>query len=238
LGISIQAHHTDRRKVLVIAHPADPYLDLALEQSGMDCSRAEPAESLRVLYGERPDLVIIDCSDPEGMDASWRSTRSMSSARCRSWPWSPAAMVLVTCLQLGADAVGYTPIRGDEIKARLDRLLARVESRQGAAVLADGFVRVDRIDHSVACGGHEITLTPTEFRMLVSFVERPDQVLGHSELIDLIWRDAFRGKDEVKLYVSYLRRKFRVADVDPIETVRGVGYSYRPASLVPSSARA
>jgi DNA-binding response OmpR family regulator len=35
----------------------------------------------------------------------------------------------------------------------------------------------------------------------------------------------------VKLYVSYLRRRFAPAEVDPIETVRGVGYRYHPRRI-------
>ena len=47
--------------------------------------------------------------------------------------------------------------------------------------------------------------------------------------IELVWGDRIRERDEVKLYVSYLRRKLGgAADVDPVETVRGVGYRYRP----------
>jgi DNA-binding response OmpR family regulator len=45
----------------------------------------------------------------------------------------------------------------------------------------------------------------------------------------MVWGNGLRERDEVKLYVSYLRRKLGVAArVDPVETVRGIGYRYRP----------
>ncbi len=48
----------------------------------------------------------------------------------------------------------------------------------------------------------------------------------------MVWGHGFRERDEVKLYVSYLRRKLRdAARVDPVETVRGVGYRYQPRKL-------
>jgi DNA-binding response OmpR family regulator len=82
--------------------------------------------------------------------------------------------------------------------------------------------------------GNEVALTPIEFRMLATFAENPGRVLGHGQLLELVWGDKIRERDEVKLYVSYLRRKLNyAAAVDPVETVRGVGYRYRPR-LVPA----
>jgi DNA-binding response OmpR family regulator len=71
--------------------------------------------------------------------------------------------------------------------------------------------------------------------MLATFAENPGQVLGHGQLLELVWGDRIRERDEVKLYVSYLRRKLGgAADVDPVETVRGVGYRYRPRLVKPN----
>jgi DNA-binding response OmpR family regulator len=104
--------------------------------------------------------------------------------------------------------------------------------RQGdlrPVVLTDEYVEIDRVRHRVMVLGHEVALTPIEFRMLATFAENPGRVLGHGQLLELVWGDRIRERDEVKLYVSYLRRKLGgAADVDPVETVRGVGYRYRP----------
>ena len=96
-------------------------------------------------------------------------------------------------------------------------------------VLTDEFVEIDRVRHRCSVLGNEVALTPIEFRMLATFAENPGRVLGHGQLLELVWGDRIRERDEVKLYVSYLRRKLGgAADVDPVETVRGVGYRYRP----------
>ncbi|HEX3735939.1 MAG TPA: helix-turn-helix domain-containing protein [Solirubrobacterales bacterium] len=76
--------------------------------------------------------------------------------------------------------------------------------------------------------------------LLTVFAEHPGRVLDHDELLELVWGDRARERDEVKLYVSYLRRKLGdAADVDPVETVRGVGYRYGPrAARSPMVSRA
>jgi DNA-binding response OmpR family regulator len=74
-------------------------------------------------------------------------------------------------------------------------------------------------------------LTPLEFRLLGAFVRNQNQVLSHDQLLELAWGDTRAAdRDQVKLYVGYLRRKLGtgVGDESPIETVRGFGYRYRP----------
>jgi DNA-binding response OmpR family regulator len=79
----------------------------------------------------------------------------------------------------------------------------------------------------------EVSLTRLEYRLLSALVRHPHQVLGHDQLRELVWGDTVAtSRDEVKLYVGYLRRKLDPDDPGntPIETVRGFGYRYkRPA---------
>ena len=136
----------------------------------------------------------------------------------------------IAALRGGADDCVSKPPPDAELQARLEALLRR--PRQGdlrPVVLTDEFLEIDRVRHRVSVLGNEVALTPIEFRMLATFAENPGRVLGHGQLLELVWGDRIRERDEVKLYVSYLRRKLGgAADVDPVETVRGVGYRYRP----------
>jgi DNA-binding response OmpR family regulator len=136
----------------------------------------------------------------------------------------------IAALRAGADDCISRPPPEAELQARIDALLRR--PRQGdlrPVVLTDEFVEIDRVRHRCSVLGNEVALTPIEFRMLATFVENPGRVLGHGQLLEMVWGDRIRERDEVKLYVSYLRRKLAgAADVDPVETVRGVGYRYRP----------
>jgi DNA-binding response OmpR family regulator len=62
-------------------------------------------------------------------------------------------------------------------------------------------------------------------------VRHPNQVLNHDQLRDLVWGDKLEtSRDEVKLYIGYLRRKLapEAPGSTPIQTVRGFGYRYSP----------
>ena len=88
---------------------------------------------------------------------------------------------------------------------------------------------VDGVRHRVEAGGVEVKLTPTEFRLLAALAARPGEVIEHDELCHLVWGGRRPGRKEAKLYVSYVRRKLiQAANIDPFETVWGVGYRYLP----------
>lgn len=225
-----------RRKVLAIGR------DLG-ERSALrglsDGARAELVradngnDGLRAFYERQPDLVVLDLelADADGFDII-TTIRALSDVPLIALT-GEAEEDRIAALQAGADDCISKPPPEPEMEARIEALLRR--PRQGdlrPVVLTDEFVEIDRIRHRVSVLGNEVALTPIEFRMLATFAENPGRVLGHGQLLELVWGDRIRERDEVKLYVSYLRRKLGgAADVDPVETVRGVGYRYRPRLL-------
>ena len=67
-----------------------------------------------------------------------------------------------------------------------------------------------------------------EFRLLAAFVRHPGQLLSHDQVLELVWGDSFgASRDQVKLYVGYLRRKLEGEGPKLIHTIRGVGYTLR-----------
>jgi DNA-binding response OmpR family regulator len=187
---------------------------------------------LKAFDAEQPDVVVLDLElrDGDGLEVL-KGIRELSDV--------PVVVVTgrdrggaerIQALRAGADDCVTRPISWQEMLARIEALLRR--PRTGAhesSVLEDEFLRIDRVQHRVEVLSVEVPLTPTEFRMLTTFAEHPGRALGHSQILEMVWGSTLREKDEVKLYVSYLRRKLRdAAQVDPVETVRGVGYRYQP----------
>ncbi|MFT3863047.1 MAG: response regulator transcription factor [Solirubrobacterales bacterium] len=192
-------------------------------------------DGLRAFYERQPDLVVLDVELPDAAGIDILTTiRALSDVPVIAITGDGEEERIET-LRAGADDCVSRPLPEAELEARIEALMRR--PRQGdlrPVVLTDEFVEIDRVRHRVAVLGNEVALTPIEFRMLATFAENPGRVLGHGQLLELVWGDRIRERDEVKLYVSYLRRKLGgAADVDPVETVRGVGYRYRPRLVKP-----
>ncbi len=125
------------------------------------------------------------------------------------------------------------PFGSQELLARAEALLRRGShstDQVRSSAIRDELVEIDFARHAVTVCGAAVELTPTEFRLLSAFARNPHQVLDARRLLELAWGDPLAGStDQVKLYVSYLRRKLRgAAGVEPISTVRGFGYRYDP----------
>jgi two-component system, OmpR family, KDP operon response regulator KdpE len=211
-------------KVLMVGSGVSPNRERGW--GAFDWRAVEPETALRSLYEFRPDVVLVDC--PEQCSRSLDLIASMRGV-------CDMPILAVTdsvdagtyALHAGADSVVPKPISHDELLLRIRRLLER--SGHMREVLGDALVELDRRNHLVVAQGTTIDLTPTEFRLLAVLMEHPGAVLAQRDLLDQAWGDPYRDEAEVKLYVSYLRRKLGgAADVDPVETVRGVGYRYRP----------
>jgi DNA-binding response OmpR family regulator len=220
-------------RVLVAEDDADvrELVCTILRRAGHDASEARDGqEALRALYDVRPDLVILDVAMPE---LDWfqalERIRDLSDVPVLMLTARDTEMDKVRGLRGGADDYVTKPFGRAELLARVDALLRRTAGRTEAPEgYADELLRVDFAQRTVEAADQELKLTPQEFRLLAAFVRHAGQVLSHDQLLELVWGDAYAtSRDQVKLYVGYLRRKLREAtDAEPIETVRGFGYRY------------
>ena len=138
-------------------------------------------------------------------------------------------------LRAGADDYVAKPFGRQELLARIDTLLRRSGGRTGVDdAYEDGRFAIDFLQRTVRAGGADLSLTPLEFRLLSALVRNAGQVLGHDQLLEMLWRDAYGiSPEEVRTYVSRLRRKLRLVGIEAecIETVRGFGYRYCPPGV-------
>jgi DNA-binding response OmpR family regulator len=190
------------------------------------------SEALKLFYSEQPDFVILDVQMPilDGWETLSR-IREVSDVPVLMLTARAEELDKVRGLRAGADDYLTKPFGRQELLARVSANLRRAGGREKAPeTYADGFVTIDFAQRAVRAGGEEVALTPLEFRLLATFVQNPNQVLSHEQLVALVWGDERAAeRDQVKLYVGYLRRKLGVSESDsPIETVRGFGYRYRP----------
>lgn len=224
-------------EVLVVDDDADirGLVCTLLERAGMRTLQASDGEDgLRKFFKHRPNLVLLDVSMPnmDGYQALSR-IRSMSDVPVLMLTAKGQELEKVQGLRSGADDYVTKPFGRQELVARVEALLRRGsgDGETEPEILSDSLVMVDFALAQVTVGGKDVKLTPLEFKLLAAFARNPNQVLSSDQLLDLVWGSSATSKDQVKLYVGYLRRKLRdCAGVEPIETVRGFGYRYRAES--------
>jgi DNA-binding response OmpR family regulator len=205
-----------------------------LERAGLEpIEAADGKAGLLALYSERPDLVLLDVTLPE-LDG-WQTlerVRELTDVPVMMVTGHASELEKVRALQAGADDYVTKPFGVQELLARIQALLRRAPTRKEIRErYDDGIVAADFAGREATVKGTPLSLTPLEFRLLSALIQHPNQILSPEQLLELAWGGAERAsRDQVKLYVGYLRKKMAEhGAVDAaIENVRGFGYRYSP----------
>jgi len=134
-------------------------------------------------------------------------------------------------LELGADDYVTKPFSLGELSARIKAVLRRASGEASAAgpgLWEHGPLRVDFRRFEASSAGQAVGLTPTEFKLLRTFVHRRGEVISLDRLMALIWGEGISLTDRVVYtHVNNLRAKLDQAGAkDLITSVRGVGYRF------------
>ncbi|PBQ34144.1 DNA-binding response regulator [Sphingobacteriaceae bacterium] len=133
-------------------------------------------------------------------------------------------------LNSGGDDYLVKPFKFIELNARIKALLRRSDSKEQNAdqqnifTLAD--LKVNDYAKKVERNGVPISLTATEYRLLLVLLKNKGRVLSRLDLLENVWDMSFNmGTNVVDVYINYLRKKID-ADRDKklIHTVIGMGY--------------
>jgi DNA-binding response OmpR family regulator len=128
---------------------------------------------------------------------------------------------------LDAGAVDYLvkPFSLVELLARM-RAQLRTASQTSTATLHSSDIEVNLLTRKVRRAGSQVTLSTTEFELLVYLMRHSGQVLSREQILSSVWGYQHDpATNVVDVYVGYLRRKLgRPGSPAPISTVRRVGY--------------
>ena len=196
---------------------------------------ANGPDALRAAREEKPDIVILDLMLPgiSGYDI-------LAELRKRD-ETKDVGVILLTArreetdrirgLSLGADDYLTKPFSPQELSLRVRGLLRRLGSPPVTAgsTLAAGPISIDRSAHRATVSGEELSLTATEYKLLLTLVERRGRVQTRPQLLETVWQAQPDIQTRtVDMHVQRLRAKLGDR-ADWIETVRGFGYRFRAA---------
>ncbi len=203
-----------------------------LEKDDFDVTIATDGESGEIAVLERDfDAVIVDWMMPgiSGIQLV-RQIREMNQKRS-----IPIIMLTargeeedkVTGLNTGADDYMVKPFSPRELIARLRALLRRTSSDQGTGLLRYEDLEVDTSTHKVRRNGVPIHLSPKEFRLLLTLIEKPGKVFSREHLLNLVWGHNVYVEDRtVDVHIRRLRQALDIGgETGIIRTVRGSGYA-------------
>jgi DNA-binding response OmpR family regulator len=222
-----------RKRIIVVEDERDmaELVAMRLTREHYDVEVAhDGAEGIRKIRAAAPDLVVLDIMLP-GMSGTEVLKEMRTDPQTAGVPVimltaKSEESDVVVGLQLGADDYITKPFSMSILLARVAAVLRRGESTPGSdkGVLVAGPIRVNRDTHQVEVAGDAVSLTRTEFRLLVAIVGARGRVLARNQLIDrAIGMDAVVTDRTIDVHLTALRRKLGNAR-DMIETVRGVGY--------------
>ncbi|MCA9553350.1 MAG: response regulator transcription factor [Myxococcales bacterium] len=212
-------------------------LEMALSDAGFMVRAAyDGAAGWAAFTERRPDLCVLDVTMPEldGFELCRRIRRAADT---------PVVMLTsrddeldkVVGLEIGADDYVTKPFSTRELVARLRAHLRRVQGtapEPAGARCVVGALSVDRAQREIRLGDDVVRdITATEFELLWALVGAPGLVKTRDDLVDAVYGEGVVvAPRTIDTFVKRLRRKLREVDpgFDEIETIRAVGYRYRP----------
>jgi two-component system OmpR family response regulator len=233
-----QTEHEDMILVVEDEEPIRELVATALRFTGYKVqTAASGAEALAEARNVPFSLVVLDVNLPD-LDgfAVCRQIRSAGNQ---------VPVVFLTARDDPADLrLGFTgggddyvtkPFSLEELMLRIEAVLRRSRQTEPSK-LTVGDVILDEDAYRVWRGDEEITLSPTEFRLLRYLMLNRNRVVSKSQILDHAWDYQFMGDPAVvETYISYLRRKLNDRDAELIRTVRGFGYAMRASDAGPQS---
>jgi two-component system copper resistance phosphate regulon response regulator CusR len=224
------------RKLLLVEDEVSviSFITKGLTEEGFEVSVAPDGPSgLQMALTHDFDLIILDIMLPgkNGLEVCKEIRRQNKKVAILFLTALGTSENVVIGLESGADDYLVKPFKFIELLARIRSLLRRldpvyapVESK--AEIIRFSDLELNDYTKEVKRNGHLITLTSTEYRLLLLFMKNPRRVFSRADILERVWGVDFDlGTNVVDVYVNYLRKKTEAGkNKRLIHTIVGMGY--------------
>ena len=202
-----------------------------LEQEGIASIEASDGNQAIDLLSKNPSLIILDIMMP-GKDG-------YEVCKIIRDNGNTVPIVFLTAMDREFDELKGLEVGGDDyirkpfspkiLVARINSIFRRVEqiNQKGSFLQYDG-LEADTKNYVVTIDGDELHLPRKEFELLAFFMNEPDIIFKRDALLASIWEDDVYVVDRtIDVHINRIRSKLGPYR-DWIETIKGVGYRFRP----------
>jgi two-component system, OmpR family, response regulator len=207
-------------------------LSAALTGTGFEVhAEADGSRVERAAQSFRPDIALIDMRLGEGVNGLTVARRLKSTDDFPLLFLTSASGIddVLAAFDAGGDDYIVKPFVMAELLARMRAALRR-NGRDARSVLELGDLVIDESAHSAVRAGRVVELTHREFSLLVMLGRHSGMVLSKVQLLANVWGFEHYDLNVVEVHVSALRKKLEEHGPRLIQTVRGVGYVFRPVT--------
>ncbi len=210
-------------------------LVFSLEQAGYSTLQAGTAEKALSLLQEEtiPDLLLVDWMLPgaSGVEMTRKVKKNIQ--------FKDVPVIMLTArgeeddrikgLDAGADDYVIKPFSPRELMARIRAVLRRTDPGSAEEkVIESGRLKMDTASHRVTVDGQTVKVGPTEYKLLLYFLEHPERVFTRNQLLDSVWgHQVIVEERTVDVHIRRLRKALAPFGIENyVQTVRGAGYRF------------
>ncbi len=205
-----------------------------LEREGFEILVSHDGQDgIRRAQRSLPDLVVLDLMIPvvDGLQVCQQLRNDPRTQNMRILMLTARSEEIdeIVGFNMGADDYVTKPFKLKALVHRIKALLRRpsLDSTNSDKASSQG-IEIDRVQHVASADGEELPLTPTEFRLLWTLCRQPGRPFTRNELMDTSrGEDANALERTIDVHIRSLRQKLGEKSY-LVETVRGVGYRFRP----------
>jgi two-component system response regulator MtrA len=207
-------------------------LEIGLRSNGFDvCQAATGLEAIPVFEKNKPDLILLDLMLPgkNGIEIC-REIRQSSGVPIIMLTARTDDNDMIRGLEAGADDYVTKPYKIEVLVSRIKARLRPIKQVQHT-IIKLGPVELDTLSHEVLKNGKKVSLTPLEFKLLLTLASHPNEVFSREMLLEQVWEYTYKADTRlVNVHVQRLRSKIEEDQEDPklVITVRGWGYKAGP----------